>query len=176
MTTLTNITLSWILASTTSLAGVWLRLPLLPGRPPTLCIISAHDALWQTTNPCLQGLLEGKGRGWCQGQRSGRSYWPCPCSLGDGLVACREMSAGRLPFLSPSFGADTRASDGSVLCTVRTSTWSARRPSTSLTSCYAMTTRRGSRPAKPWNILTSVRWPSQSSSSPHRWLSFPLWL
>ena len=47
-------------------------------------------------------------------------------------------------------------SGGSGLSTVRTSTWSVQRRWTSWTSCCAMTTRRGSRPARPWITRTSV--------------------
>jgi len=52
-------------------------------------------------------------------------------------------------------------SGGSGLSTARTSTWSAPRLWISWTSFCAMTTRRGSPPARPWTTLTSVSpWPA----------------
>lgn len=66
------------------------------------------------------------------------------------------FSAPRSFLITPFGSADTPASDGNALSTVKTSTLSALRPWISWTSCCDMTTSHGSLQEKPWNTPISV--------------------
>lgn len=80
------------------------------------------------------------------------------------LVQAEPLVQGVTVCLSPSSRSDyvlmmragTRARDGNVSFTVRTSIWSAQRLWTSWISCCATTTRFGWRRGRPWITRTSV--------------------